>query len=82
MGRFDEAMAHEPDPLSPAVSMAMTWIYNWSRQQDKAIAELRKTLELEPNFIPAHSRSGVELPHGAVEPLPSGTGICPPRSNR
>jgi TolB-like protein/DNA-binding winged helix-turn-helix (wHTH) protein/Tfp pilus assembly protein PilF len=60
MGRFDEAMAEairarELDPLSPSVSMGMSWIYSWSRRQDEAIAELRRTLQLDPNFSAAHS---------------------------
>lgn len=60
MGRFDEAMAearraHELDPLSPSVSMGMSWIYSWSRRQDEAIAELCKVLQLDPNFSAAHS---------------------------
>jgi tetratricopeptide (TPR) repeat protein len=60
MGRFDEAMAEtrrarELDPLSPSISMGMSWIYSWSRRQDVAITELRRTLELDPNFSAAHS---------------------------
>jgi tetratricopeptide (TPR) repeat protein len=35
--------------------MGMGWIYSWSRRQDEAIAEFRRTLQLDPNFKPAHS---------------------------
>jgi tetratricopeptide (TPR) repeat protein len=31
------------------------WIYSWSRRQDEAIAEFRRTLQLDRNFSAAHS---------------------------
>jgi tetratricopeptide (TPR) repeat protein len=59
MGRLDEAMrettrAQELDPVSPAVSSDVAFVYELSRRWDEAIAESRRTLQLDPNFIIAH----------------------------
>ena len=59
-GRVDEAMrelkiAEELDPLSPMIhAYGGGWVYVSTRQYDTALAELDKSLELDPNFLPAH----------------------------
>jgi eukaryotic-like serine/threonine-protein kinase len=42
--------AVELDPLSLAANMNLGWQYHWARQYDLAVEQLRKTLEMEPNF--------------------------------
>jgi len=60
MGRFEEAekefrRALEIDPFSLIINTAFgNAVYFFSRQYDRAINQLRKTLELEPNF--GHAR--------------------------
>ena len=60
LGRVDEAMrelkiAEELDPLSPMIhAYGGGWVYASTRQYDTALAELDKSLELDPNFLPAH----------------------------
>jgi TolB-like protein/DNA-binding winged helix-turn-helix (wHTH) protein/Flp pilus assembly protein TadD len=60
MGRFDEAIvemrqAHELDPLSMIIDTDIGGIllYRGAIQED--IEQQRKTLEIDPNFAPAHS---------------------------
>ena len=61
LGRLDEAIkelkiADELDPLSPMIhTYAGSWLYFCARQYDVALAELDKALELDPNFVPAHT---------------------------
>jgi len=59
MGRFDEALveirrAQELDPLSLIISAIKGYILYYARQYDLAIEQCRKTLEMDPNFVPAH----------------------------
>ncbi|MEE9466651.1 MAG: tetratricopeptide repeat protein, partial [Candidatus Neomarinimicrobiota bacterium] len=59
MGRFDEAMveirrAQELDPLNLMYSTFEGFILFFARQYDLAISQLRKPLEMDPNFVPAH----------------------------
>jgi len=42
--------ALELDPLSLAANLNLGWQYHWARQYDLAVEQLRKTLEMEPNF--------------------------------
>jgi Flp pilus assembly protein TadD len=63
MGRLGEALieirrATELDPLSLAVNANLGFVLAVARQYDQAIEQLRKTLEMEPNFALAHSRLG------------------------
>ena len=56
--RLDEAreqiaLAHELDPLSPIISTAVGRILHFSRDYEGAIAQFRKTLELDPVFAQA-----------------------------
>ncbi len=60
MGRYDEARAEirkalELDPLSLIINAASGLLYQYAGDDDKAIRQLNKTLEMDPNFIPAHS---------------------------
>jgi TolB-like protein/Tfp pilus assembly protein PilF len=62
-GRVDEALrevriAHELDPLSLVVNANECFILGGAGQFDAAIAQCRRTLELEPNFALARYRLG------------------------
>lgn len=64
MGRFDEAMrerrrAVELDPLSLITNSAGGSLLYLARQYDKAIEQLQRTLELEPEFSIAHLHLGL-----------------------
>jgi len=55
MGRLDEALttikhAQELDPLSLIINVAIGWVLYYCREYDQAIAQLRKTLELEADY--------------------------------
>ena len=59
MGRFEEGhsqilRAQELDPLSLMISADVGWGFYFARRYDDALEQLRKTLELEPNFVMAH----------------------------
>jgi TolB-like protein/tetratricopeptide (TPR) repeat protein len=58
MGRFAEGIARleqaqQLDPLSLTVSADKGAAHYYARESEKAIAQLRKTLELDSNFAPA-----------------------------
>ena len=58
MGRHDEALAEiyracELDPLSVIINRDVAWHYFYARKYDQAIDQLRKTLDMDPNFTPA-----------------------------
>jgi TolB-like protein/DNA-binding winged helix-turn-helix (wHTH) protein/Tfp pilus assembly protein PilF len=60
MGRSPEALseikqAEALDPLSLAVHVQAGWVYYLARDDDKAMAEWRKSLDLEPNFAMSHT---------------------------
>jgi len=62
-GHIDEALrearvAHELDPLSLVVNANECFILGGARQFEAAIAQCRRTLELEPDFVLAHYRFG------------------------
>ncbi len=64
LGRHEEAIpeiqrALQIDPLSLAINADAGRILNYARQYDKAVEQLRKTLELEPNFFQAHRLLGL-----------------------
>jgi Tfp pilus assembly protein PilF len=59
MGRFDEALkeikrAQELDPLSLIVITMEAQHYCFARDYDKGIDQCRKTLDMDPDFSPAH----------------------------
>src|SRR5262249_6837336 len=58
LGRHDEALAaikraQQLDPLSVPVNRAVGWVVYYSRQFDRAIEELRKTLGMDRDFLGA-----------------------------
>lgn len=60
MKRFDEAIdevkrAQELDPLSLVINVDLGYTYLYARQYDKAIEQLKKTVEMEQSFDLAHS---------------------------
>src|SRR5467141_2603562 len=57
-GRQAEAQAQikraqELDPLSLIINSVVGWIYYEGRQYDQAIQECEKTVEMDPNYVPA-----------------------------
>ena len=62
-GRFKEALAEANrayglDPLSVIINRDLGLIYYYARQPDCAIAQYRKTLDLDPDFALAHQALG------------------------
>lgn len=62
-GRHEEAIAEaqravELEPLSPRFNYFWARIFLFTRQTDRAIDQLRKTLEIEPNYVLAHEGLG------------------------
>ncbi len=58
LGRSGEAQrelqkAHDLDPLSQLISTSLAWNYYASHEPDKAIEQLKKTLEIDQNYSPA-----------------------------
>jgi len=67
MGRLPEAVAEaqravERDPLSVSANLALTSVYSLSHQDDRAIAQLRRVIEIDP-----HDSRDHELPSGIYE---------------
>jgi adenylate cyclase len=63
VGRHDDAMplgkrAVELDPLSLLMNMTPALVFYLSRQYDRAVEVLQKIIDLEPNFLAAHSVLG------------------------
>jgi len=59
LGIFEEArselqIARKIDPLNLAISTSCGLQYYFERQYDRSIEEYTKTLEMDPNFAPAH----------------------------
>ena len=55
MGRHEEAIARmknsqELNPLSLIISVAIGWAYYMARRYDDAIEQLRRSVELDPNY--------------------------------
>ena len=62
-GRHAEAIevsrrAEERGPLSVAAARQVAWAYYMAKQYDAAIQQLRRTLEIEPQYTPAHTLLG------------------------
>ena len=65
-GRLDEALveakcALELDPLSLPINQNLGDVYGFLRQDDKAIDQFFKTIEIDPNFPSVHYSLGVQL---------------------
>lgn len=63
LGRHEEAegeakCAVELDPLSLLMNMTAALNFYLARENDSAMAQLRRVLEMEPNFVPARSVMG------------------------
>jgi TolB-like protein/Tfp pilus assembly protein PilF len=63
-GRLGEALAEskralELDVLSPIMNVHLGWHYLYARQYDRALDQLTKTLELDPNYGLAHWYRGL-----------------------
>jgi eukaryotic-like serine/threonine-protein kinase len=59
MGRMEEATleitrAQEIDPTSLIANVNAGWIFYHARQYDRAIEQMRKSLEMDPNFARGH----------------------------
>jgi tetratricopeptide (TPR) repeat protein len=55
MGRFAEAImqmryALELDPFSPVLNSHLGWIFYFARENDRAVEQLQRTVEMEPQF--------------------------------
>ena len=62
-GRFDEALVEARigeslDPLSPRARHEVASVLRYARRFDEAIAQALRTLEVDPNFGPAHFTLG------------------------
>jgi serine/threonine protein kinase/Tfp pilus assembly protein PilF len=66
MGRHEEVMARmkkgqELDPLSLIINVAVGWAFYHGRRYDEAIEQLRRTVELDPNYPVAYWILGLVL---------------------
>ncbi len=66
VGEFDKAIAEEKralelDPVSPIISATLGDVYTRARRYDEAIAQLRDTVEMHPDFYTAHTFLGWAL---------------------
>ena len=71
LGRSEEAIeeakrAQKLDPISLIINAAMAWDYYLARRYDDAIEQSRNTLELDPNFFPAHRYLGLAYEQKAM----------------
>jgi len=66
LGKFDDAQkeihrAQELDPLSLQISTDVGRLHYYARENDLAVREYQKVLELDPYFYPAHLWLGLAL---------------------
>ena len=66
LGQFDQAIAEAKralalDPLSTIINTKLGHIYMVARRYPEAVEQLRKTIELDPNFSIAHGMLGISL---------------------
>ncbi len=59
-GRFDEALTESlralaADPLDIGINFHLGWHYFRTRQDEQAVAQLKKTVALDPNYSGAHA---------------------------
>jgi len=81
MGRSDEGiseikLAENLDPLSLAVHVNAGWVYYLARQNDQAVQEWRKILDIDPHFTVTHSSIWIAY----VKQAEMGTVLSPPSS--
>jgi adenylate cyclase len=89
MGRHEEALtfaerARRVDPVSPFAQMNVATIHYLARRYDEAIAEIRATLDLAPDFAPARILLGrvyvaKGMPDRAVDELKRAESLMRPR---
>jgi pentatricopeptide repeat protein len=85
MGRLDDAIvfmnrARELNPLSPALGKNMGQVFYFARQYDRAIAQFRSTIEMEPTFRTAYS--GLVYAYLQKGMYAEALGICQEMLNR
>jgi TolB-like protein/Flp pilus assembly protein TadD len=66
VGEFDRGIAEEKralelDPVSPIISTDLGTVYTLARRYDEAIAQLRETVEMHPQFYRGHWELGLAL---------------------
>jgi tetratricopeptide (TPR) repeat protein len=66
IGKFDEGIAElkraqDLDPLSLIINADLGEAYIWARQYEKAIEQLRKTIEMNQSFYYAHWPLGLPV---------------------
>ena len=80
MGRSDQAiseikLAETLDPLSLAVHVNAGWVYYLGRQNQQALEEWRKILDIDPHFTVTHGSIWIayvkQADMGTVLPLPT-----------
>jgi tetratricopeptide (TPR) repeat protein len=64
MGRIDDSFAESQialklDPLDDSINQYLGWHYHYARQLDRAIAQLEKTLDPNPDFFLARVTLGM-----------------------
>jgi TolB-like protein/DNA-binding winged helix-turn-helix (wHTH) protein/tetratricopeptide (TPR) repeat protein len=64
MGRGEEALAAmkhaaELDVVSPSVQTSLAWSYYLLHQDEQAVDQCKRVLELYPDFVPAHQMLGI-----------------------
>ena len=64
MGRHREAFreaerAKELDPLSQVAGLVSSRIFYWNHEYDRAVAGYRKIIDLDPEYVSAHTRLGM-----------------------
>lgn len=67
-GRFGQALvesslALELEPFDLNCNLQLGWHYVYTRQHEQAIEQLRKTLDLNPEFWPGHVLQGIAYEH-------------------
>jgi TolB-like protein/DNA-binding winged helix-turn-helix (wHTH) protein/predicted Zn-dependent protease len=64
MGHGEEglaAMKHaaELDPVSPSIQTSLAWAYYLLRQDEQAVDQCKRVLEMYPDFVPVHQLLGI-----------------------
>lgn len=64
MGRGNDALvamqhAAQLDPVSPSIQTSLAWAYYLLRQNQQAVDQCKRALELYPDFVPAHQLLGI-----------------------